>query len=79
MKFSVPALLGLLTFAALSAPSQELPYNGVSSDLSNLYRLSNAKTFSISPENLTGEKGEGGMATREAPQMPPATSEKDGK
>jgi len=63
MKFSVPALLGLLTFAALSAPSQELPYNGVSSDLSNLYRLSNAKTFSISPENLTGEKGKGGMAT----------------
>ena len=63
MKFSVPALLGLLMFAALSASSQELPYNGVSSDLSNLYRLSNAKTFSISPENLTGEKGKGGMAT----------------
>jgi len=63
MKFSVPALLGLVMFAALSAPSQETPYNGVSSDLSNLYRLSNAKSLSISPENLTGEKGKGGMAT----------------
>jgi hypothetical protein len=30
--------------------------------LSNLYRVSNAKTRSISPENFTGEKGKGGMA-----------------
>lgn len=29
----------------------------------NLSRLSHAKTRSISPENLTGEKGKGGMAT----------------
>jgi hypothetical protein len=29
-----------------------------------LYRLSDARTFSISPENLTGEKGKGGMATQ---------------
>lgn len=60
MKFSALVLLAL---TSLSAPSQELPYNGVSSDISNLYRLSNAKSFSISPENLTGEKGKGGMAT----------------
>jgi hypothetical protein len=32
--------------------------------LGNLYRLWNAKSFSISPENLTGEKGKGGMAER---------------
>lgn len=32
-------------------------------NLSNLYRLSDAKTRSISPENFTGEKGKGGMAT----------------
>ena len=33
--------------------------------LKNLYQLSNAKTRSISPENFTGNKGEGGMATLE--------------
>jgi len=37
-------------------------FNGVGVDLGNLYRLSNAKTRSISPENFTGEKGKGGMA-----------------
>ncbi len=31
-------------------------------NMGNLYRLSNAKTRSISPENFTGEKGKGGMA-----------------
>ena len=31
--------------------------------LKNLYNASNAKTRSISPENITGEKGRGGMAT----------------
>ncbi|MEN8191276.1 MAG: glycoside hydrolase family 172 protein [Bacteroidota bacterium] len=31
----------------------------------NLYNLSEAKTRSISPENFTGEKGRGGMATLE--------------
>ena len=30
-----------------------------------LYQLSDAKTRSISPENFTGEKGKGGMATLE--------------
>jgi Protein of unknown function (DUF2961) len=63
MKFSAIAMLSLLVFTTGSAPSQEASYNGVSSDLSNLYRLSNAKSLSISPENLTGEKGKGGMAT----------------
>lgn len=33
--------------------------------LRNLYQLSDAKTRSISPENFTGEKGKGGMATLE--------------
>ncbi|MEI7729071.1 MAG: glycoside hydrolase family 172 protein [Verrucomicrobiota bacterium] len=31
--------------------------------MGNLYRLSNAKSRSVSPENFTGEKGMGGMAT----------------
>jgi hypothetical protein len=57
-------LLGLLLCAPLSGLAQEnSSYDGLTSDLSNLYRVSNAKTFSISPENLTGEKGKGGMAT----------------
>ena len=34
-------------------------------NMGNLFRLSNAKTRSISPENLTGEPGKGGMATLE--------------
>ncbi len=37
-------------------------FNGITADLSDLYRLSNAESRSISPENLTGEKGKGGMA-----------------
>lgn len=38
-------------------------FNGLGVNLSNLSRLSNAKTRSVSPENFTGEKGRGGMAT----------------
>lgn len=38
-------------------------FNGLGSNLSNLYRLSAAKTRSISPENFDGAKGKGGMAT----------------
>ena len=40
-------------------------YDGLNSNLSNLFRMSDAKTRSISPENFTGEKGKGGMATLE--------------
>jgi hypothetical protein len=38
-------------------------FNGLGMNLGNLSRLSNAKSRSISPENFTGEKGKGGMAT----------------
>jgi hypothetical protein len=38
-------------------------FNGLNSNLGNLYKLSNAKTRSVSPENFTGEKGKGGMST----------------
>jgi hypothetical protein len=38
-------------------------FNGLGMNLGNLSRLSKAKTRSISPENFTGEKGKGGMAT----------------
>src|SRR5437667_1425100 len=39
------------------------PYNGLGLHLGTLARLSPAKSRSISPENFTGEKGKGGMAT----------------
>ncbi|MBI5281022.1 MAG: DUF2961 domain-containing protein [Candidatus Solibacter usitatus] len=56
--------LGLLLSLSLAATAQEQPYDGLNSSLGNLFRLSNAKTFSISPENPTGAKGKGGMAAQ---------------
>lgn len=38
-------------------------FNGLNMNMGNLSRLSKAETRSISPENFTGEKGKGGMAT----------------
>lgn len=43
--------------------AQRNTFNGLGSDLGNLYRLSDAKSRSISPENFTGAKGQGGRAT----------------
>ncbi len=37
-------------------------FDGLNPGLGNLFRLSKAKSFSISPENFRGEKGKGGMA-----------------
>src|SRR5512136_796433 len=39
-------------------------FNGLGMNLGNLARLSTARTRSISPENFTGEKGQGGMAAQ---------------
>jgi hypothetical protein len=57
------SILFLLGVSALNA--QEVPpaYNGLGMGMGNLSRLSHAKTRSISAENMTGEKGKGGMAT----------------
>lgn len=38
-------------------------FNGLQMSMGSLARLSHAKSRSISPENFTGEKGKGGMAT----------------
>lgn len=38
-------------------------FNGLGMNMGNLWRLSSARSRSISPENFTGEKGRGGMAT----------------
>lgn len=54
-----------LFFIAAAFVNAQEKYNGLNSNLGNLYRLSDAKTRSISPENFTGEKGKGGMATLE--------------
>lgn len=52
----------LLSLFALSVTAQQ-KFNGLDVNLGNLYRTSDAKTRSISPENFNGEKGKGGMAT----------------
>lgn len=57
--------LSLLAGIWFSAQAQQKSFDGLSVDMSNLHRLSNAKTRSISPENFSGEKGKGGMATLE--------------
>ena len=38
-------------------------FNGLGMHMGVLSRLSDAQSRSISPENFTGEKGRGGMAT----------------
>jgi len=61
MKKRLPGFL-LIGLVAFSANAQQ-KFNGLDVNLSNLYRTSDAKTRSISPENFNGEKGKGGMAT----------------
>lgn len=57
-------LLGFLMFSLIvfSVEAQQ-KFNGLDVNLGNLYRTSDAKTRSISPENFNGEKGKGGLAT----------------
>ena len=62
MRFNIVKACAFVLCASLLASAQDSSHDGLGNNLSNLYRLSNAKTFSISPENLTGEKGKGGMA-----------------
>lgn len=62
MKFRSLLLLSLVFCAVPDVAAQTGSYDGLDNNLNNLYRLSDAKTRSISPENLSGEKGKGGMA-----------------
>jgi hypothetical protein len=55
----------LLFISTIASAQQQEKFNGLNMNLGNLFRLSDAKTRSISPENLTGEPGKGGMATLE--------------
>ena len=52
-------------------------FDGLNMNMGNLYRLSNAQTRSISPENFTGEKGKGGMAKPD-PNAPRNTANASG-
>jgi hypothetical protein len=54
----------LSAFFILQYVSAQSDFNGIESNMSNIFRMSDAKTRSISPENVTGEKGKGGMATK---------------
>ena len=55
------ALFAMLSLAIVSACVAQAQ----TGRMDDLYRLKDAKSRSISPENLTGEKGKGGMATVE--------------
>jgi hypothetical protein len=62
-------LFTALLFSAVCVAQQGNLY-GVESNLQNIYRLSDAKSRSISPENFTGAKGAGGMATAGTGERP---------
>ncbi|SHE47559.1 Protein of unknown function [Mariniphaga anaerophila] len=53
--------LAIILFLSFGAYSQK-DFDGLNMNMGNLFRMSNAETRSISPENFTGEKGKGGMA-----------------
>ncbi|HAH25739.1 MAG TPA: hypothetical protein DCL77_18610 [Prolixibacteraceae bacterium] len=55
----------LMVCLSVNGAFAQSAFNGLDTDLGNLYRMSNAQTRSISPENFTGEKGKGGMAKLE--------------
>jgi len=62
---SVWLVCGLWSIAFLMAgcEEQQSAFSGLEMGMGNLARLSSAETRSVSPENFTGEKGKGGMAT----------------
>lgn len=53
----------ILFICSFQFVSAQKVFDGLDSNMGNLFKLSDAKTRSISPENFTGEKGKGGMAT----------------
>jgi len=59
MRKYISMLISALTIVQADAQK----YNGIDAGMNNIYRMSDAKTRSISPENYKGEVGKGGMAT----------------
>jgi len=60
MRKKIQVTLILVLVAFFGFPQSK--FNGLEMNMGNLYRTSDARTRSISPENFTGEKGKGGMA-----------------
>jgi hypothetical protein len=58
--FLTTAVIGFLALSGVPSLTAEAP--DLNAGMGNIYRLSDAKSRSISPENFTGEKGKGGMA-----------------
>ena len=63
MKKKLLIPLVILLFSGLSFGQSNEPFNGLDVNMDNLYKLSDAKSRSISPENFTGAKGNGAQAT----------------
>ncbi len=63
MKKKLSGSLFICLFISVTAFAQE-KFNGIETNMSNIFRMSDAKTRSISPENFNGAKGAGGMATK---------------
>jgi len=61
-RFRHPAIVSALALLSMSPALADEPFNGLGTNLGNLYRVSSAQTRSISAENPTGGKGQGGMA-----------------
>ena len=55
-------ILTLIIMMTAYLAESQTRFNGLEMNMGNLYRLSDARTRSISPENFTGEKGKAGMA-----------------
>ncbi len=75
MRMSACVMVSLVSLIfSLHVQAQTPPpgsFNGLDTHLGNLYRMSNAQTRSICPENFTGEKGQAGMST-DGPALPAA-------
>lgn len=62
MKYKLPLLAALILALNLSLCAAE-DFDGLNLSLGNLYRVSDAQSRAISPENFTGEKGKAAMST----------------
>src|ERR1700676_1793750 len=56
------SVISAMALLSLSASAADDSFNGLGTNLGNLYRTSPAKTRSISAENPAGEPGKGGSA-----------------
>lgn len=69
----------LCLFIPFAVLAQDASYNGLDNHLSSLYRLSHAQTFSISPENPTGERAKAVPQRKEPGRKQPAIWAKAGR